>query len=75
MMTALAIFSSSVILHFELVSTSETKYSGHCWVLPCLHLSCPRAALTTLGDANAGSGLVSVARSDKYYFKDSKDVA
>jgi hypothetical protein len=50
-MTAHAIFSNSVMLHLEAVSTSEIKYTRHWWVLPSLHLSCTRAALTALGYA------------------------
>jgi hypothetical protein len=44
------------MLHLELVSTTETKYTGHCGVLPSLHLSCTRAALTTFGDAAIRGG-------------------
>ena len=59
------------MLHLELVSTSETKYTGHWWVLPSLVFSWTMAALTALGEAamyssrgSSGSGLVNVARSE-----------
>jgi hypothetical protein len=81
-MTAYAIFPSSVMLHFELVITLETKYTGHWLVLPSLVFSWTNAALTALGEAamynsrgSSGSGLVNVARSDKYCFRDSKAAA
>jgi hypothetical protein len=51
MMTVYTIFSNSVMLHLEAVSTPETKYTGHWWILPSLHLSCTKVALTVLGDA------------------------
>jgi hypothetical protein len=81
-MTVYAIFSSFVLLHFELVRTSETKYTGHWSVLPSLVFSWTNVALTALGEAamysnrgSFGSGLVNVARSDSYYFRDSKAAA
>jgi hypothetical protein len=49
-MTAYAIFSNSDILHLEAVSTLETEYTGHWWVLPSLVLSWTKAALAMLGD-------------------------
>jgi hypothetical protein len=50
MMIAYAIFSNSVMLHLKVVSTLETKYIGHWWVLPSLRISWTKAVLTSLGE-------------------------
>jgi hypothetical protein len=67
MSTTYAILSIYVILHLELLRTSETKYTGCCYSFPSLAFSYTKAALTALWDAptyksraEAGSRLVKV---------------